>query len=49
VRTACVRALARGKASNPLVLAGLEQLVGDRSVDVRVEAAVALSELKSGK
>jgi HEAT repeat protein len=49
VRTACIRALARGKAYNPLVLTGLEQLVDDRSVNVRVEAAVALSELKSGK
>ena len=46
-RTACVRALARCKARTPGVVAGLERLVSDRNVDVRVEAAVALNELKA--
>ncbi len=47
VRSACVRALARCKARTPSVLAGLERLVNDRNVDVRVEAAVALNDLKA--
>ena len=46
-RAACVRALARCKARTPSVLAGLERLVSDRNVDVRVEAAVALNDLKA--
>lgn len=46
-RSACVRALARCKASSPAVVAGLERLTSDRNVEVRVEAAVALNELKS--
>ena len=46
-RSACVRALARCKARTPGVVAGLERLVNDRNVDVRVEAAVALSDLKA--
>ncbi len=49
VRTACVRALVRGKANAPGVLAGLQRLTRDRSVEVRVEAAAGLSELKEVK
>lgn len=45
VRTACVRALARGPAT-PEVLAGLERLVADRAVGVRVEAMVVLRQFK---
>jgi hypothetical protein len=49
VRTACVRALVRGKANTPGVMAGLQQLTRDRSVEVRIEAAAGLSELKETK
>jgi hypothetical protein len=43
VRTACLRALGRCGVRTPAVLAGLGRLIGDRNVDVRVEAAVALN------
>jgi hypothetical protein len=46
-RSACVRALARGKVATPGVLSGLKQLTRDRTAEVRVEAAAALSELKT--
>lgn len=46
VRTACVRAVVRGKVATPTVMAGLEQLVNDRSTDVRIEAAAGLEELR---
>ena len=49
LRCACVRALVRGKIATPAVLAGLDKLVSDRAIDVRVEAAVGLNELKAGK
>ena len=49
MRAACVRAIARGKVTTPEAMAALERLVNDRTIDVRVEAAVALDELKKAK
>ena len=49
VRMACVRLFARCKTNTPAVQAGLEKLVSDRSVELRVEAAIAQSDLKAAK
>jgi hypothetical protein len=45
-RSASIRALVRAKVTTPGVLAGLKQLTRDRTADVRIEAAIALSELE---
>jgi hypothetical protein len=49
VQSACVRALVRGKANTPGVLAGLQRLTSVRSAEVRIEAAAGLAELKGGE
>jgi len=46
-RSASIRALARAKVTTPGVMAGLKQLTRDRTAEVRVEAATALSELET--
>jgi hypothetical protein len=45
-RSASIRALVRAKATAPGVMAGLKQLTRDRTAEVRIEAAIALSELE---
>jgi len=49
LRAACIRTLVRAKMATPAVLAGLQKLVDDRSIEVRVEAAVGLNDLKNTK
>jgi hypothetical protein len=46
VRSACLRAIVRGKAATPEVMAGFERLVNDRATAVRIEAAAGLEELR---
>lgn len=49
LRSACIRALGRGKAGTAGVVAGLERLLNDRMTTVRVDAAVALEMIRIGK
>lgn len=46
VRTACLRAVVRGKVATPEVMASLERLINDRATVVRIEAAAGLQELR---
>lgn len=49
VRLACVRAVGRCKVNSKAVLDGLEKLITDRSVELRVEAALIQNDLKNMK